>query len=61
MLKMVAWEGVSMPKRPKPPTLAKLYPDLGPEKLAIVERFYERYAEIVLRIHERLQREELEK
>jgi len=46
-----------MSPKKKPVTLKDLYPDLGPEDLERLDEWYERYAEIILRIFERLERE----
>ena len=46
-----------MPQKKKPVTLKELYPDLGPEDLERLYEWYERYAALILRIFERLERE----
>jgi hypothetical protein len=43
-----------MPKADEPPSTKDLYPNLTPEELAEAERNLDAYAELVLRIWERI-------
>jgi hypothetical protein len=42
-------------------TLKDLYPDLGPEDLQRLDEWYEGYAELILRIFERIEQEKMSK